>query len=333
MAGVQGAASSRELRKCPKTRPTNALIVALPTIPSKTRRYHGMRLEFMNSQNNAAARDCVWGWVLDMAAGSTPGPALTATDMPAFVMGCTLASSMHQIRTELIRMRVNRQARPAAGNFYIHDHPVAFAAAPDRESTVNPYSDVTRDNAHTIHQFVHDVQRVNISQMNSYWTTLCVTRQPDGTWHAWAMAAIPATKKPGEIYLFIYDSVPNPVAPARGAANQDYWKNWLRPEQIQIVQTVSTHVTISRLAVNQCQLLVVNEPEPLRMTMWWMWNIAIYGPNPHERDHNMFCKWQDDPRGRLTDCFWLPFNAERLRHFAADVETKVKRALARLKNK
>ncbi|CAK42147.1 hypothetical protein CBS115989_6752 [Aspergillus niger] len=237
----------------------------------------------------------------------------TAADLPWEIRTLHETNELNTIAAYLASMR--RNLKDLDVNFTFHYRPVSFIDKADRVKKIGGYSSSDKQNAHTVADlYMH-------TKDDRSWGTLCVTREhhvQGMAWHYWAVAAISPPKSPFQsvdekgVYLLMYDS--RPLKEPTKKRDRDYWRNYMRRDQYKLLVEIGKNFKVLDLAINRRQLSVEGEDDPLRLTLWWLWNIARYGGGFYERDGEL-----DDPRWRLTDARWL--------HFDQDWSSNVRTAL------
>ncbi|OJZ84697.1 hypothetical protein ASPFODRAFT_690603 [Aspergillus luchuensis CBS 106.47] len=246
-------------------------------------------------------RDTVWAFI-DRVDSEHGLP--TATDLPWEIRTLHKTDELNTISAYLASMR--RNLKDLDVNFTFHYRPVSFIDKADRDKKIGGYTSSDKHNAHTVADlYMH-------TKDDKSWGTLCVTREHHVqglAWHYWAVAAISPPKSPFQsvdergVYLLMYDS--RPLKEPTKKRDRDFWRNYMRRDQYKLLVEIGKTFKILDLAINRKQLSVEGEDDPLRLTLWWLWNIARYGGGFYERNDEL-----EDPRWRLTDARWLHFDQD-----------------------
>ncbi|OJJ77286.1 hypothetical protein ASPBRDRAFT_112583 [Aspergillus brasiliensis CBS 101740] len=260
-----------------------------------------MRPKYSAATARIPCRDTVWAF---MDRGDSEYGVPTAADLPWEIRTLHEKTELNTIAAYLASMR--RNLKDLDVKFTFHYRPVSFIDKADRDKKIGGYSSSDKQNAHTVADlYMHTKDDRN-------WGTLCVTREhhiQGLVWHYWAVAAILPPKSPFQsgdekgVYLLMYDS--RPLKEPTKKRDQQCWGNCMRRDQYKLLMEIGKNFKIIGLAINRNQLSVEGEDDPLRLTLWWLWNIARYDGGFYERDGEL-----DDPRWRLTDSRWLHFDQD-----------------------
>ncbi|PYH73052.1 uncharacterized protein BO88DRAFT_176306 [Aspergillus vadensis CBS 113365] len=261
---------------------------------------HPRRPKYSAAIVGIPCRDTVWAF---MDKGNSEYMPM-APDLPWEIRTLHETDELNTIAAYLASMR--RRLKDLDINFTFHYRPVSFIDKADRDKKIGGYTSSDKHNAHTVADlYMH-------TKDDKSWGTLCVTREHHVqglAWHYWAVAAISPPKSPFQsgdesgVYLLMYDS--RPLKEPTKKRDRDFWRNYMRRDQYKLLVEIGKTFKILDLAINRKQLSVEGEDDPLRLTLWWLWNVARYGGGIYERHGDL-----DDPRWRLTDARWLHFDQD-----------------------
>ncbi|RAK99540.1 uncharacterized protein BO80DRAFT_126420 [Aspergillus ibericus CBS 121593] len=265
-------------------------------------------------------RDSLWG---ENGKEEDENVIPTNIELPWHIRLMNETDDLNTIAVHIAAFR--RNLKDCGVDFAVNHRPLCFLDDADRNRKVRKFTNSDKRNGHhLVNLYFHTGQQ--------NWATLCVTREhriTGSVWHHWALAAIsePRTLPTDSlhqagIHLLMYDPIPPEDPTTR--QRREYFGNYVSDDQKEMLLRFARKFRNLDFAINRTRIPIQGETDPLRETMWWIWNVARYGGRFYEGTDQL-----DDPRWALTNSRYFTLERNRRRDLDRSLRPKRLRHIMR----